>query len=112
MQIRANIIRLPERDGLMHEIAERCTVETRERLGADLMNMSPDELRGYVKARAAAPVLLHARRLIAERRLHTENAAAFIEQTIERVTHSIVREAARSPIVSLPYAAVPMRAAA
>ncbi len=112
MQSRTNIIRLLQRDRLMREIVERCTVETRERLGADLANMSAAELRGYVRARATAPVLTDARRLIAERRLNIEGLTEFVEQSIERVTHSIVREAAISPIVSLPCAAIPMRAAA
>ena len=112
MQSRANIIQLPERDGLLREIVERCVVETRERLGADLANMSAAELRGYVKARATAPVLTYVRRLVADRRLKADRIAEFVEQSIERVTHSIMREATLAPIVSLPYAAVPMRKAA
>ena len=112
MRSRPNIIRLHQRDDLLHEILQRAIVETRERLGADLTNMAPAELRGYVKARATAPLLVHVQRLVTQRRLSEHCGAELMEQLTERVTQSIVRDTSQSPIVSLPFSALPMRAAA
>ena len=112
MRSQANVLRLHQRDDILHEIVERTIVETRERLGADLKGMTCAELRGYVKARATAPALTQVQRLIAERRVFEDCRAVLIEQLTERVTQSIVRDVMHAPIVSLPFAAVPMRAAA
>ena len=101
-----------EFDAVVREIAQRSAVPVLRRLRANTAAMSIAELRGYVAARALAPIRIQAQQVVAERRLPPHTLDEFVERSLERTIHAIVRERVVQPISALPTAHVPLRAAA
>jgi hypothetical protein len=98
-------------DALVREVAQRSASVTRSRLRLDADQLSADELRGYVRARAIGPVRLLAHQLAEERSVSAEQADLLVPRALERTVHVVVREMSR-PIVAAPLAYRPLRAAA
>ena len=95
----------------MREIAQRSALVTRSRLHLDADQLSVDELRGYVRARAIAPVRWLTHELATEHKISMHQTAQLAERALERSVHAVLREISR-PIVTTPPAYLPLRAAA
>ena len=98
-------------DFLVREVAQRSASVTRSRLHLDADQLSFDELRGYVRARAIAPVRWLAHELAMERKISADQTAQLAGRVLERTVHAVLREISR-PIVTTPPAYLPLRAAA
>ena len=98
-------------DALVREVAQRSVLVTRSRLHLAADQLSVDELRGYVRARAIAPVRWLTRELATEHRISADQTAQLAGRALERTVHAVLREISR-PIVTTPPAYLPLRAAA
>jgi hypothetical protein len=96
---------------VVREIALRGAAVTRSRLHLDAGQLSADELRGYVRARAIGPVRQLMHELVLAHGLSADQASQLIGRALERTVHVVVREMSR-PIVSAPPVYLPLRAAA
>lgn len=85
------------RDVLVHDIADRSLSQARERLWADLSAMSTAELRGYVRARADAPVRHWAGQVAADRGLTRGVANELLQRALQRTTLVVVRQLSARP---------------
>jgi hypothetical protein len=98
-------------DALVREIAHRSAIVTRSRLHLDADQLSVDELRGYVRARAIAPVRWLTHELATEHEISADQTAKLAGRALERTVHAVLREISR-PIVATSPAYLPLRAAA
>jgi hypothetical protein len=98
-------------DATAREIAQRAAMITRSRLHIDAGNLDVDELRGYVRARAVAPVRFQVQQLAAEGRLSADVVEQLIGRALERTVHIVVREMSR-PVVAGSHVYMPLPAAA
>lgn len=90
-----------DEDQRVRDTAKIAAKWTRHELSSDISNMSPNELRGYVRARAER--VLRDRLGLQDGELHTE--------ILQRTVHLVISELATQPIVSLPMPHVERRAA-
>jgi hypothetical protein len=90
-----------EEDQRIRDMAKIAAKWTRHELSSDISNMSPNELRGYVRARAE--------RVLRDRL--TLNDCEFHAEILQRTVHIVIGELAIQPIVSLPMAHIERRAA-
>ena len=100
-----------ERDKLARDIAERSMVPTLERLGECAEQMSPAELRGYVRAHAMPFVWNEAIQLVG-RELPKADMSALIVAALEQATHLVVRQLKAHPVVAMPTPHIRLRIAA
>jgi hypothetical protein len=99
-------------DSLVRKIAQRSAEVTRSRLRLDAHQLSADELRGYVRARAIGPVRFLTRQLVGERDRPIDELERLTERALERTVHLVVRGMLSQPIVVATPVYVPLRAAA
>jgi hypothetical protein len=96
---------------LAREVAERCVADTLQQIGSSAVNMSPAELRGYVRAYALPYVRNEAAQLVSlewPRRAFNELAAVALDQT----THLVVTQLRMHPVAAVPVPHVRLRIAA
>jgi hypothetical protein len=96
---------------LPREIAERSADNTLPHLGSAADNMSPAELRGYVRAFALPCVREEALHLVSSewpRKAFDELVAAALEQT----THIVITRLKTNPVVAVPVPHIRLRIAA
>ena len=98
-------------DALVREISDRSVAAARSRLKTSTATMSVAELRGYLRARAAQPVRMRARQVMANRRAHSAPMDELIDRALERTVHLLVRETMVQPVVAPPAVHVSFRAA-
>ena len=100
-----------ERDLLAREVAERSVADTLQQIGSSAVNMSPAELRGYVRAYALPFVRNEAAQLVSfewPRRAFNQLAAVALDQA----THLVVAQLKQQPISAVPSPHVRLRIAA
>jgi hypothetical protein len=100
-----------ERELLAREVAERSAADTLQQIGSSAVNMSPAELRGYVRAYALPYVHNEVAQLVSlewPRRAFNELAAVALDQT----THLVVTQLKTHPVSTVPVPHVRLRAAA
>jgi hypothetical protein len=98
-------------DALVREVAQRSAGVTRSRLHLDADQLTADELRGYVRARAIGPVRQLMHELAAAHKIPADQENQLVGRALERTVHLVVREMCR-PIVATPPVHLPLRAAA
>jgi hypothetical protein len=98
-------------DGLVRNVAKRCAAITRTRIHVDAGELSSDELRGYVRARAMGPTRLLIHELAGARRMSIDQENQLVARALDRTVHTVIREMSR-PVVTAPPAWLPLRAAA
>lgn len=101
-----------DRDARLQEISRTVTRETIQLLGATAVNMNADELRGYVRSRAAADVRRQVLHAIEQGHLSRQQEKESIAAVLERVVRLVAREAQTQPIAPLPLPHVYTRHAA
>jgi hypothetical protein len=99
-------------DRLVRDVVERSMATVRERLSGITDSMSAAELRGYVRARAAQPIRVHAEQILALHRRQDAMLDEVVARALERTVHQIVRQSMMQPVVNMPAAHVRLRAAA
>jgi hypothetical protein len=98
---------------LIREIAQQSAAAvTGRRLQRNSSGLAADELRGYVRARAARPVRLLVEQLAADGRLRQADLDRLSARALERTVHAVVRELTSRPIVLAGSVVPPIRAAA
>jgi hypothetical protein len=98
-------------DDLVREVAQRSAGVTRSRLHLDADQLSADELRGYVRARAIGPVRQLIHELVATHGMSVDQENQLVGRALERTVHVVVRDMSR-PIVTAPPVYLPLRSAA
>jgi hypothetical protein len=98
-------------DALVRDVSEKCIAPTCLRFGDAVAKMNAAELRGYARARAARPVGLLVRQLVADGRLGADSANRTAARAVERTAHLIVREMSMRVVAAFPMHAS-VRAAA
>jgi hypothetical protein len=96
---------------LAREVAERSVADTLLQIGSSPVNMSPAELRGYVRAYALPYVRYEAAQLVSlewPRKAFDELAAI----ALDRATHLIVTQLKLQPVAAVPVPHVRLRIAA
>jgi hypothetical protein len=101
-----------ETDSLVREIARLGAAVARSRLKLDGDQLSADELRGYVRARAIGPVRLLAHQLAAKTDHSSDLTDQLAARALERTVHLVVRGMQSRPIVAATPACLPLRRAA
>jgi hypothetical protein len=99
-------------ESLVREIAQRSAAITRSRLHLDADQLSADELRGYVRARAIGPVRFLTRQLAGDGGTSIDHLERLTARALERTIHLVVRGMLSQPVVAATPAYVPLRAAA
>jgi len=100
-----------QRELLAREVAERSVSNTLQQIGASAVNMSPAELRGYVRAYALPFVRYEAAQLVSlewPRKAFNELAAVALDQA----THLVATQLKSHPVASVPMPHVRLRMAA
>jgi hypothetical protein len=100
------------RQELIQSIARSVCSETMTQLTPSASAMPLDELRGYVRTRAASIAREHVRQAIADRRLAPTLLSELTAAVIDRTVHLAVRSSVTMPIVAIPQPHVRIRKAA
>jgi hypothetical protein len=95
----------------VRDAAQRSAALTRTRLHLDSDQLSCDELRGYIRARAIGPIRLLIHELAVAHRMSVDQEKQLIARTLDRTVHTVLREMSR-PIFVAPTAYLPLRVAA
>lgn len=101
----------PQRDLLAREVAERCVSDTLRQLNASAGNMSPAELRGYVRAHATMFIREEATQLVG-REWPKQSFDELVATALEQVMHLVVTQIKSHPVVVVPVPHVRLRLAA
>ncbi|HEX3601460.1 MAG TPA: hypothetical protein VHU84_15010 [Lacipirellulaceae bacterium] len=96
---------------LPREIAERSAMHTMALLTTIADNMSPNELRGYIRAHALPCVLEEAWQLVS-REWPTAAFNELVATATEQATHLVLRQMQSLPTVNVPTPHVRLRIAA
>jgi hypothetical protein len=99
-------------DSLVREIAQRSAAITRSRLHFHADQLSADELRGYVRARAIGPVRFLTCQLAGNGDKSLDHLERLTARALERTVHLVVRGMLSQPVVASTPAYLPLRAAA
>jgi len=100
-----------QRELLARDVAERSVSDTLQQIGSSAVNMSPAELRGYVRAYALPFVRNEAAQLVSfewPRRAFDQLAASALDQA----THLVVSQLKLPPVAAVPAPHVRLRIAA
>jgi hypothetical protein len=102
---------MAQRDLLAREVAERSVENTLEQIGDTAVNMSPAELRGYVRAYAFPFVHEEVAQLVSlewPRKAFNALAAAALDQAV----HLVAMQLKSRPVAAMPVPHVRLRIAA